>query len=140
MFISAEVQEIPLQALRADLSTNIILALSFLSQDRLIFLSKTFTICTVKLPWTSETPSPQSISLASTSPNVTTTTTTTTMTSSRPDGANLSAGDTTRELFALPGDWVSREASSVCSIWGSEKSLLWPRNGEAAVVKCAALA
>jgi hypothetical protein len=39
----------------------------------------------------------------------------------------------------LPGDWISRDCLALCSIWGIERSLLCPRNGEVAVVRCAAL-
>jgi hypothetical protein len=50
------------------------------------------------------------------------------------------AGKMPKELFSLPGDWISRDCLVLSSVWGVEKSFLCPRNGEIAVVKCAALA
>lgn len=73
--------------------------LSFLSNDRLVFLSRSYSVCTWQLP----------------------------------------AGPA-KELFCLPGDWINRDCLDLCSVWGKEKSFLCPRNGEVAIVKCAALA
>jgi WD40 repeat protein len=123
-----------LNALAADLSSNIALALSFLSKDRLVFLSKNFAICSAQIRWG---PGPLSLCPVARS---SITTTMTTMTASRRPSARGAVEDIMQEQFALPGDWISGDCLSVCSIWGMERSLLCPRNGEAAVVKCAALA
>jgi hypothetical protein len=40
----------------------------------------------------------------------------------------------------LPGDWIIRDCLALCALWTVEKSLLCPRNGEVAVVRCTALA
>ena len=42
-------------------------------------------------------------------------------------------------LFPLPGDWFSRDGLNLSTIWNVERSLLCPRNGEVAVVRCSAL-
>ena len=102
---------IPLSPLPSHISSQISLALSFLSGDKLIFLSKTFSICSWRVSFHST--------------------------------ASISSKDTaegeTKPLFWLPGDWISRDCLTVCCIWNSERSLLCPRNGEVAVVRCAAL-
>nr|OQO27409.1 hypothetical protein B0A51_05045 [Rachicladosporium sp. CCFEE 5018] len=43
-------------------------------------------------------------------------------------------------LFYLPGDWVNRDWFAPCVLWAKEVSLLCPRNGEVAMVRCTALA
>lgn len=131
--VDSQPSSISLTALSADLSCNIALALAFLFRDRLVFLSKSFAICTVQIPWGPGLLSPRPITRASTTSSMSTT-----MTSSR-QGVR-GAEDMIQELFALPGDWISRDCLTVSSIWGVERSLLCPRNGEAAVVKCVALA
>lgn len=94
-----------------NLSSQIALALSFLSGDKLIFLSRTFSICAWRVPFHSGP-----------------------LRASKDD-----AEDGIKTLFSLPGDWISRDCLALCTIWGGEKSLLCPRNGEVAVVRCAAL-
>ena len=120
---------ISLSVLSTDLSSKTAVALAFLSRDRLVFLSKSFTICSAHVPW-----SP--FHLVSRSG----TTSTNTTTASRRPSARGTGEDTVQEHFALPGDWISTDCLLLSSIWGIERSLLCPRNGEAAVVKCAALA
>lgn len=46
----------------------------------------------------------------------------------------------TKKLFYLPGDWISRDSLSLYSVWSVDKSLLCPRNGEIAVVRCSGFA
>ncbi|KAK6088625.1 NACHT and WD domain-containing protein [Seiridium cupressi] len=106
---------IPLTAMMDDLSYNITDTLSMLWRDRLVFISKTFSICSTQLQWG------QGASSANTSTGRTNT------------------DNRTQELFSLPGDWISRDSLAVCSIWGVEKAFLSPRNGEVAVVRCGAL-
>ena len=124
-----------------DPSPQIALALSFLSHDNLIFLSKTHAICSWRLPFRSG-PSLSPPHLAtSRSANIARAT---------PDSATLvhhhrnsdtgsTAQDRLEPLFSLPGHWISRDCLALCSIWGIERSLLCPRNGEVAVVRCSAL-
>ncbi|KAI9888888.1 MAG: hypothetical protein M1814_006177 [Vezdaea aestivalis] len=44
-----------------------------------------------------------------------------------------------KTLFHLPGDWISRTSPTAALLWPQEKSLLCPRNGEVAMVRCSAL-
>ena len=130
---------IPL-VLPKSLCSQIDLVLSFLSHDNLIFLSRTFSICSWKLP------SRSGPSLSSLLPGVSS--------SNKPKATTHlptpfdhycdnviidTAVDIVKPLFSLPGDWISRDCLALCSIWGVERSLLCPRNGEVAVVRCAAL-
>jgi WD40 repeat protein len=116
--------------LPSTISAQIALAFSFLSHDRLVFLSKTFSICTWQVtpdaePLSFSVPSARSEGVA---------------TKSNTAVSSAVAGKMPKELFSLPGDWISRDCLVLCSVWGVEKSFLCPRNGEIAVVKCAALA
>lgn len=116
-----------------DISSQIALVLSFLSHDRLVFLSRTFSICS----W--QVPSASSRSIA------TATTDSSTLLNRNPHhhhnnfSTNNPPCGTIKELFSLPGDWINRDCLALCSIWSKEWSLLCPRNGEVAVVRCAAL-
>ena len=123
-----------------NLSANIALALSFLAHDNLIFLSRTQTVCSWRQPFRSS-PSLSSPPPASHSTNMAKATKFSTAHSYQRYGSytNNTAGDKVEPLFALPGDWISRDCLALCSIWGVERSLLCPRNGEVAVVRCAAL-
>lgn len=123
-----------------NLSSQIALALSFLSQDRLIFLSRTFSICA----WQLSSGSDPSLSSSLPTTRSNSIATATTNSASRLDrhqdiNTNNAVKKMIRQLFALPGDWISRDCLALCSIWVKERSLLCPRNGEVAVVKCAAL-
>ncbi|RDW86698.1 NACHT and WD domain protein [Aspergillus mulundensis] len=141
------------------ITSQIALALSFLSQDRLVFLSKTFGISCLKVPFdggdsgrvTVPSPSPYTPRRQSTNAI---------HHSSRRDsifgtlqhrrgnsedgfGSQPQQAKTemtgAKEIFALPGDWISRDCLALCSIWAKERALLCPRNGEVAVVKSAGL-
>ena len=123
-----------------NVSSKIALALSFLSHNNLIFLSRTHSISSWRLPFRSgplvsyppPTSRPTSIATA--------TTTSTTLLDQRHDNdTDDIAGDQAEPLFSLPGDWINTDCLALCSIWGIERSLLCPRNGEVAVVRCAAL-
>ncbi|KAL9120161.1 MAG: hypothetical protein Q9187_003286 [Circinaria calcarea] len=118
-----------------NLSSQIALSLSFLSHDRLIFLSRTFSICSWQLPsgFGPSLSSSRSIT-RSNSMATTTTNSTTSLNHHHNNDTNLH-----KQLFSLPGDWISRDCLALCSIWGIERSLLCPRNGEVAIVRCAAL-
>ena len=82
-----------------DLTRQVSRVLSFQSNDRLVFLSRDYSVCSWQLR------------------------------------TNL-----IKELFSLPGDWINRDCLALCSVWDKERAFLCPRNGEVAVVKCAALA
>ena len=137
--------KITLIILSRNLSSQIALSLCFLTHDRLIFLSRTYSICSWQLPSGSGPslspfwPTIRSNSIA------TATTSSTTLLNHRhhhhhhQNDTNHAAEDIIKQLFSLPGDWISRDCLALCSIWGVERSLLCPRNGEVAVVRCAAL-
>lgn len=97
---SAEVDRmnVPFKILANDLILQVSRPLAFLSHNRLVFLSKAFSICYWQLP----------------------------------------AGPV-KELFSLPGDWISMDCLALCRVWNAEKAFLCPRNGEVAVVRCASL-
>jgi WD40 repeat protein len=40
-----------------------------------------------------------------------------------------------KEIFPLPGDWISQDSLVVSTLWAREKSLLCPRNGEVMIVR-----
>lgn len=122
-------------------ASEITLALSFLSHDRLVYLSKHFALCTWRLPPSSDpmfsaasgSHRPEGMSKVSGS--------------ARPPligrpSSNISANSdkTPKELFLLPGDWIGRDCLTLSCIWPAEKSLMVPRNGEVALVRSAALA
>ena len=121
-------------------TANIALALSFLTHENFIFLSRTQTICSWRHPFRSG-PSLSSPPPTSRIANKATATNMSTALSYHRYGTdtNDTAGDKSEPLFSLPGDWISRDCLALCSIWGAERSLLCPRNGEVAVVRCAAL-
>lgn len=123
-----------------NVSSQIALALSFLSHDNLIFLSRTHSICSWRLPFrsgplvSSTPPTSRSASIATAA-----TTSTTLLDHRHNNDTDDVAGDKAEPLFSLPGDWINTDCLAICSIWGIERSLLCPRNGEVAVVRCAAL-
>ncbi len=117
-----------------DVSNQIALVLSFLSQDRLVFLSRSFSICSWQLKSLSN--SLASLNLSARSSSVATSSSTGLI--NKPD-TNTFSGKIFNELFSLPGDWISRDCLILCTVWVIERSFLCPRNGEIAVVKCAAL-
>ena len=119
------------------LSSKIAFALSLLSNDKFIFLSRTHSICSWRHPFRSG-PSLSSPPPTSHPENIATATT---VSAALPDHHynNNIAEDKAEPLFSLPGDWISRDCLALCSIWRVERSLLCPRNGEVAAVRCAAL-
>ncbi|KAI2466515.1 hypothetical protein F4781DRAFT_434287 [Annulohypoxylon bovei var. microspora] len=117
-----------------DVSSEIALLLSFQSHDSLIFLSRHFSVCSWQVPSGSSASvivpiSRPSSHTDSTNPGV----------SSVHQESNVTTKHKFKELFSLPGDWISRDCLSLCVVWEKEKSFLCPRNGEVAVVRCAAL-
>ena len=123
-----------------NLSSQIALSLSLLAHNNLIFLSKTHSICSWRLPFhsgpslTFSPPTPRSAGIAKPK-----TITTTLLDHHQNNDTHDFAGNNVELLFSLPGDWISKDSLALCSIWAIERSLLCPRNGEVAVVRCAAL-
>lgn len=123
---------IHLNAVATDISSAIAVVLSFIFKDRLVFISRNFGVCSVQIPWVQDS---GRLSV----PNLDTQSGGTVMAARRHSGTKGMQG-IVQELFALPGDWISRDCLMLCCVWAAEKSLFCPRNGEVAVVKCAALA
>lgn len=123
-----------------NLSSQIASCLSILSQNRLIFLSKTFAICSLQLSSDVGT-IPSSLSTSNPNSTAKAVTTSTSLSNRRPlnHDKHGTSEKWIKEIFPLPGDWISRDCLALCSIWGIERSLLCPRNGELAVVRCTAL-
>ncbi|KAI1469710.1 uncharacterized protein F4812DRAFT_300693 [Daldinia caldariorum] len=111
-----------------DISSEVALPLAFRAQDRLIYLSGNFSVCSWRL---SSDPNTHNILM----PSNHTTPTESPGTHNRHQ-SNNSIANQSREIFVLPGDWVNRDCLSLCTVWGAERSFLCPRNGEVAVVRC----
>ncbi|KAL4917357.1 hypothetical protein BDW62DRAFT_85983 [Aspergillus aurantiobrunneus] len=124
-----------------EVTSNIASVLAFLPHDRLIFISKTFAICSWKVSLGKPTASPGRPVLPPSS-------------SSFPSSSKGSTAGKARihdrptpavrknafdSLFTLPGDWIGKDSLALCTVWMKERSLLCPRNGEVAVVKAAGL-
>ncbi|ORY56951.1 uncharacterized protein BCR38DRAFT_414263 [Pseudomassariella vexata] len=109
-------------------SSRIALAIAFLPNNRLIFLSRTFQICSWQVSTSSDPPGvPLPISRAWSSATLV-----------HQQGKNDPHSLGT-EIFALPGDWISRECLVLCNVWGKERSLLCPTNGDVAIVRSSSL-
>lgn len=114
-------------------SSTVTHVLSFLSNDRLVYISKNFSICISQISQSNLASLPSEVPYSK---------------NSQPahlDGSRIQPGPrhsprtVHKELFSLPGDWISSGSLSLSMIWNREKSFICPRNGEIAVVKCAAL-
>lgn len=86
-------------AFTSQLALQVAKCLAFLPRQRLVFVSKNFSVCSIQFP-----------------------------------------SGQVKDHFVLPGDWISRDSLELCTFWPSERAFLCPKNGEIAVVKCAALA
>ncbi|KAK8002901.1 Cellobiose dehydrogenase [Apiospora arundinis] len=103
------------------ISPNIILLLSFMSQNRLVYLSRDFAVSTFRVVPGSDWSSIQ----------------TSTSLHTRKDPKTRTIPTT--ELFALPRDWIGKDCLTLGTIWGKGKSFLCPRNGEVTVVRSSGL-
>lgn len=119
-----------------NISSQIALCLTFLSNNNLTFLSRSFSICSWRLPF-SVGPSLPARHFLDVAPA--TTSSTSPLSHHHMNDSGDTAGEKTNVLFSLPGDWVSKDCVALCNIWSKERSLLCPRNGEIAVVRCAGL-
>lgn len=142
----------PFTTLSRNLSSRIALALAFLPHDNLVFLSRTHSICSLRRQFRAASSPPPTTS-RSTNLVAKATAPSTSMTT-RPDhyqhsrdtagddtdtAAEEEGGSNAELLFSLPGDWISRDCLALCEVWRVERSFVCPRNGEIAVVRCAAL-
>ena len=90
--------------------------LAFLSRDRLVFLDHNVWLCSWRLPLPSKA------------------------TTRRPSGSGTLDGGTAeiKRHYFFPGDWISSASVALCTIM-ADGTVLCPRKGDVAVVKCAAL-
>lgn len=103
-------------AIPNEISSQINKPLSFILDNRLMFLSKDFVVCS----WPFQL-APQPASAAS-------------VLAHKNSGRGLF-----KDLFYLPGDWAGRETLAISQVWKREKTFMCPKNGEIALVKCAAM-
>ena len=111
-----ECQELYPVSLSSELTSQIKIPLSFLSRDRLVFLDQNHWLCSWRLP----VPSNNTPRM----PNVTDV---------------LEKG--TREIkqhYFFPSDWISPDSVTLCTVM-MDGTVLYPRNGKVAVVKCSTL-
>ncbi|KAH8776662.1 NACHT and WD domain protein [Diaporthe sp. PMI_573] len=109
--------------LSESISSEVTLILSFISQSRLVFLSRDLSICV----WQYQQSSKGSHSIKHNAKGL----------------ATLSAAKVAskpfKEIFYLPSDWVSKDCVALCTAWRKERSILFPRNGKVGVVRCVSL-
>lgn len=127
--MASENRAIQPRLLPSELSAEVLIPLAFLPRDRLVFLSTRFSICVIQIPSASTKPPAKGPLKAAAKPTNRVGVYT----------GSASAG-TAKEIFYLPGDWIRRDCLALCSVWAKERSFLCPRNGEVAIVRCAALA
>ena len=106
-------QPIPLPL---ELISHIEIPLALLSRDRLVFLDHDFWLCSWRLPLPSKT------------------------TSRRPSGFGALDGGTMeiQRHYFFPSDWISPESVALYTVM-ADGTVLCPRNGDVAVVKCSTL-
>lgn len=124
---------ITLRRMLPELYHDVSLALGLLWGDRLIYVSRDFAVCSKQLHWTSESTPSSRTAQPRNQRNVRS------RALARAGASTEKASSGVKELFAFPGDWANEQALGLCSLWGVETSLLYPRNGEVAVVRCTAL-
>jgi hypothetical protein len=140
--ISNNTTELEPFTLPEDVVSRVEIPLSFLPRDRLVFLDKDYWLCSWKLPLLPSLTS-QDPGLSYSHHTVTTSASplahcrTSSSASKRPlDG--VGGISESKQHFFLPGDWVSPDCVAICTVM-ADGTVLCPRNGEVAVVKCASL-
>ena len=125
-----------------DVASNIALAFTFLSQDRLVFLSRDFSICSWRLTTSTASSSRPPPPPKLLSDSATMTLSSVKSSSDRRHSYNVSgtSDNAVKQLFLLPGDWIGKDCLAFACVWDVEKSLMVPRNGHVALVRSAALA
>ncbi|KAI3396558.1 hypothetical protein diail_12082 [Diaporthe ilicicola] len=129
----ASASAVCLRQMLPELSRDVLLPLGLLWGDRLLYMSQDFAVCSKQLRWASESTSSSKVAQPRNQRNVRARA----LARGGAPAENSISG--VKELFAFPGDWANEQALVSCTLWGAEKSLLFPRNGEAAVVRCTAL-
>lgn len=122
-----------LHRMMPDLYHDVSLALGLVWGDRLIYVSRDFAICSKHLQWVSESIASSGHAQPKNQRNVRS------RALARGGASTEKPSSGMKELFAFPGDWANEQALGLCGLWDVETSLLYPRNGEVAVVKCTAL-
>jgi WD40 repeat protein len=123
--------QVRVTTIHEEFSAQAIDVLAILPQNRLVYLSRDYSICLWKIPtWTGK---------ASGSNSRPSTTGGNAAFSQTGRQLNIQ-GNPVRRLFSLPSDWVSRDCLNLSAVWIAERSFLCPRNGEVAIAKCATLA
>ena len=97
-----------------NLESQIDIPSAFLSRDRLVFLDQNFWVCSWRLPL------PSNAAFR------------------RPSAAMDSGILEIKRHYFLPGDWISPDCVVLCTVMANG-TMLCPRNGEVAVVKCSSL-
>lgn len=112
---------------------DVSLALGLVWGDRLIYASRDSAICSRQLQWTLDSTASSNTAQPKNPRNMRA------RALARRGASKEEPNIGVKELFAFPGDWATEQALGLCSLWGVETSVLYPRNGEVAVVRCAAL-
>ena len=121
-------------------SSQIIFALELISSNHLIFLSRDFAICSMQIQAHRESIQPSSSIVAQADQTIVLSTEDKKI-SALPETVEIRTNGLgkVKALFWLPRDWISRDCLALCRIWRKERSLLCPRNGEIAVVRCTSI-
>lgn len=122
-----------MQRMLPALHNDVSLVLGLVWGDRLIYASIDSAICSKQIQWTSDSTASSNTAQPKNPRNMRA------RALARRDASMEDQNTGAKELFAFPGDWNNEQALRLCSLWGVETSLLYPRNGEVAVVKCTAL-
>lgn len=111
-----ELQELQPLPLPSELKSQIEIPLAFLSRDRLVFLDQNFWLCSWRLPLSSSTMA------------------------RRPSATGTLDGSTMeiKRHYFFPSDWISPDSVALCTVM-ADGTVLCPRNGDVAVVKCSTL-
>lgn len=109
-------QELRPISLAPELTSQIEIPLAFLSRDRLVFLDQNFWLCSWRLPLPSNT------------------------STRRPSASGTLDGSTTeiKRHYFFPSDWISPDSVALCTVM-ADGTVLCPRNGDVAAVKCSTL-
>ena len=121
-----------------DIISEINFILGFGFQDSLIYLSRTFSICSWRLPPRHYPLTPSESSSTTFGENAATRDLASKL-ANRQNAQSAEARNGPKVHFSLPGDWISRDCLALSCFWKTERSFVCPRNGEVAVVRCSAL-
>ncbi|KAH8881349.1 hypothetical protein GQ53DRAFT_848361 [Thozetella sp. PMI_491] len=125
-----------------DMSSQVALALGFVKGNRLIFLSKASSVSYWEIDFNqlgrqqAAVPITVDESIADVAESIDPLQTEPQVDRRRSTASTLVPSNyNLKEIFPLPGDWVSQDSLMVSTLWTKERSFLCPRNGEVAVVR-----